>query len=698
MLVKKRNGEFVTFNPDKIKKAILMAFESVSEDSISEVDSIVSDVTSMCQDRVGVENVQDLVEALLMDYGYHAVAKSYILYRESRNRRRTDRRVPDNTILMDYIHAAKYAKAGETYNDSVTRVKEMHKYKYPKLANVIENAFTYVYEKKVTPSMRSMQFGGEAILKNNARLFNCTFTHIDRPRVFGEIFWLLLCGCGVGYSVQWRHVNKLPALNRISKSRVIHYSIPDTIEGWADSVQELIKSYLLGYYVEFDYSMIRNEGMPLITSGGKAPGHLPLKNLLENLRVRLDRAQGRKLRPIECHDLCCFIAEAVLSGGIRRSSLMCLFSINDTEMLYCKSPGNFMPGNEHRMMANNSAVLLRNGAREDFDNILRVAREGYGEPGFFFTDNLDWGTNPCAEIGLDPVYESETQFGMCNLTGINCATCVNEIDFYARCEAAAFLGTLQAGYTDFSYIKNDVVKRDALLGVSLTGMMDWTDVFKYMTKGAVIVNKTNAIWATAIGINISKRNTCVKPSGTESLALGCVGSGIHPHHSKRYFRRVTGNRLEPVVQHFLKLNPHAVEKKPNGDYALVFPVITNGLTKDELSAREFVDRVLDTYENWILPGHIEGPTHNVSCTVTLKEGEDVSDQIWASRDSIAAMSFVNDTLDKQYPFAPREAITESDEDRWNMIVENMRWETFTGEVSNRMEVSACEGPRCSEDS
>ena len=761
MRVRKRTGEIIQWDERKIVRAMLGAFQEVNSEVIPDVTPIVNAISKAVhnasdetgRDLIEIEDVQTIVEESLMIAGHLKTAKAYVIFRHERAKQRQEGKQADSNAIADYIHLSKYARhredlgRREVYSETVDRVLSMHKNKYwPKGKQVIETmeeAFKFVYDKQVLPSMRSMQFAGPALEQHNARMYNCAFTLVDRPRVFQETFYLLLCGCGVGFSVQWCHVEKLPTLARINKKKVHHFTVPDTIEGWADAVGALFKGHLEGYYVEFNYSFIRPEGTPLKTSGGLAPGHVPLKETLVNVRGILDKAQGRQLRPIECHDIFCHIAEGVLAGGIRRSSLISLFSPEDTEMMYCKASGNFDPmtgKNGQRSMANNSAVLLRSrNDKETFERVIRIAQEGFGEPGFFFTDNLDYGTNPCGEIGLNPVLTleypeknfpekfkidepgphgtvQETGFSFCNLCEVNAAACKTELEFYNAVGAATIIGTLQAGYTSFPYlgrVTEEICKRDALLGVGITGMMDNPEIAlspRIQKKAAQGVVKLNKMFAALIGINFAQRAATVKPSGTASLALGCIGSGIHDHHAKRYFRRVTANPIEPVAQYFVKHNPHMVERKPNGDWALVFPVKAPsgaGLVK-ETPAMEFIDRVLSTYDHWISFGMVDEPidaglTHNVSCTVTLRDGEmaEVVERIWSHRMSIAAMSFVPLSLDKKYPFAPREAIeTQKDKDRWDNIVTNYvkvdysEMEEGADTVSRRSLEAACSGGTC----
>jgi len=702
MRIRKRDGSIQQFDPRKIRRAILMAFAEVHPGKPVEMSPLESSVLAFLDGRevdsdiFDIETIQDVVEQVLMAHQFLDVANAYVIYRHERAKLRASRQKPDDNAPADYIHLAKYAKyrhewkRREVYAETVNRVKDMHLKRWPELSTQIEDAFGYVYDKKVLPSMRSMQFAGAATIAHNARMYNCAFTLIDRVRSFQETLYLLLCGCGVGFSVQWQHVDKLPRLGRVNEKSVVHYTIPDTIEGWADAVGMLFDSYVNGYCVEFSYHLIRPEGSPLKTSGGLAPGHLPLKLALEAIRNVLHVAQGRKLRPIECHDIVCFCAEAVLAGGIRRSSLISIFSPEDTEMVYAKSHGVFEPNklNAQREMANNSATFLRSKVdRASFDRVIRVAQENFGDPGFYFTDNLDYGTNPCGEIGLNPTIDGKTGFSFCNLTIVNAATVKDESDLIERMRAAAFIGTLQASYTDLEYLGGTTIRiaqRDALIGVSMSGMMDNPAIAfnpELQRKAARTVLHENVVTAMQIGINACERATTVKPDGTCAWELGGIGSGIHPRHARRFFRRFTANPLEPVAQYFRKYNPHMVDVKPNGDLSIVFPIeiASDAMTVKDMPALDFIERVMSTYDNWIVPGtvsmHSPGLTHNVSCTVTVKDDEmqSVLDTIWDNRHRITAMAFAPYMLDKKFPYAPNEAVeTPADEVRWNYYIVNYK--------------------------
>lgn len=712
----KRDGKTLqTFDPSKVRRAITRAWQeaegAVNERAVTRI--VNAAVDALPTDVVGVEKVQDAVGFALMKGGHFKVLEAFICFRERRTLARESRttKSPDPKAISGYIHASKYARylaeyfRREVYDETVSRVEEMHLGQYPDLADDIRRAFALVREKRVLPSMRSMQFGGAAVLANHNRLYNCSFSLVDRPEVFAEALFLLLSGCGVGYSVQFDHVDKLPTLSFVNPKAVRHHVVEDTIEGWADALRALVQSFLDGVYLEFSYFKVRPAGSPLKTSGGRAPGHLKLKDSLEGIRGVLSAAQGRKLRPIECHKIMCLAADAVLSGGIRRSAMIALFSLDDSEMMYAKT-GNWFEQNPWFANANNSVVLKRDEIRKkQFKRIFNMTRQ-WGEPGFYFTNDFDYGTNPCGEIGLNPkltvtealveklaargvtvnVGDERTGWAFCNLCELNAAMFQTYEDFEKAAWAATLIGTLQAGYTKMPYlgwVSEALAEREALLGIGMTGMLDAPTVAckpEYQKQIAEKIRTWNAEFAARIGIRPAARLTCVKPSGTTSLALGSVGSGIHPHHARRYIRRVTADELEFVFQAFKAQNPHMCVRKPDGKYVIEFPVqAPAGATiKADLSAIEFLELVKSTQQNWVLPGtadeqHSPGLNHNVSNTVTVKESEwdKVADYLWEHRDFFTGVSLIASTGDKDYAFAPNEeVITPADEARWNNLIDN----------------------------
>lgn len=751
--VLKRGGKNTQeFSITKIESAVRAAFDEVGQ---TIEDHFLVQMARLVKAKlllrygdkdVPVEVIQDFVETSLMETGCTDVAKAYILYRSKREEFRANRLAPDPLAISDYIHPGKYsrylpeAQRREVYEETVARVESMHLNKFPEAREDIIDAFDMVRAKKVLPSMRSMQFAGSAIETVNARQYNCSFMHIDKLRAFGDALYLLLCGCGVGYSIQYDHVEKLPTLKHIDPKQVRHYTIADTIEGWANALTTLLTSYTKGYFIEFNYSKIRPEGTPLKTSGGKAPGHVGLKTSLEAIRDRLNLAQGRQLRPIECYDIMCLAADAVLSGGIRRSATIALFSLEDGEMMAAKT-GNWFDVHPWRANSNNSAVLMRSDIKKrQFNRIFKYIKE-FGEPGFVFTDNYDYGFNPCVEINLNPVLtidedlllaiEAKRESGMfipkvkigdtytgvafCNLTEMNAAAFETPEGMYAAAKAAACLGTLQAAYTSFPYlgwVSELIAEREALLGVSMTGMMDSPSISlnpEYQRNAAAVVIAENARIAAKLGIRAASRTTCVKPAGTSSLELGCVGSGIHAHPGRRYIRRVTANELEPVFQYFRSVNPHMCQKKPNGDWVIEFPISApeGAAILDDFGAVEFLNTVKSTQENWVKPGTADpsrspGACHNVSNTVVVRpdEWDDVSDYVWNNKEDFSGISFLPHTGDKDYAFAPREVIsTAADEEKWNQLLKyytrvDYRLMLEEDDGTNLTGELACAGGKC----
>ncbi len=549
-----------------------------------------------------------------------------------------------NKILSDITVYMKYAKyipelnRRETWDELVTRNMNMHIKKYPELTENIKTTYKLVYEKKILPSMRSLQFGGKPIEISPNRVYNCAYLPIDHIESFNEIMFLLLGGTGVGYSVQKHHVAKLPMVSKPYEKRTRRFLIGDSIEGWADAIKVLMKSYLgdkRSSRIEFDYSDIRPKGAMLVTSGGKAPGPQPLKECIVKITGVLDSKQETDmLSTTEVHDIVCHIADAVLAGGIRRAALISLFSADDDEMISCKS-GNWWETNPQRGRANNSAVLMRHKITKGFfmDLWKRVELSGAGEPGIYFNNDKDWGTNPCCEIALRP-----NQF--CNLCEVNASDIESQEDFDNRVKAATFIGTLQAGYTDFHYLRDiwkETTEKDALIGVSMTGIGSGTVLGYDMKKAAQLVKRENARVAKAIGINQSARCTTVKPAGTTSLALG-TSSGIHAWHNDYYVRRVRVGKNESIYKYLFENHPMLVEDeffRPHDTAVISIPQkAPEGSILRTESPFQLLERIKKVATEWVAPGHRKGSnTHNVSATVSLKaeEWEDAGEWMWDNR-------------------------------------------------------------------
>jgi ribonucleoside-diphosphate reductase alpha chain len=576
----------------------------------------------------------------------------------------------------------------------------MHIERYPKLRKEIMEAYEYVYAKKVLPSMRSLQFGGKPIEISPNRIYNCAYLPIDDYRAFGETMFLLLGGTGVGYSVQKHHVEKLPEIRKPNLDRTRRFLIADSIEGWADAVKALVKSYFQGTSkLKFDFSDIRPKGARLVTSGGKAPGPQPLKECLIKVQGILDaKHDGESLSPIEVHDMVCHIADAVLAGGIRRAALISLFSADDEDMIACKS-GNWWETNPQRGRANNSAALMRHKLTKSFIMNLwkRVELSGAGEPGIYLTNDKDWGTNPCCEIALRP-------FQFCNLCEVNASDIESQQDFEDRVKAAAFIGTLQAGYTEFHYLRpiwQRTTEKDALIGVSMTGIGSGTVLGYDMTAAAEIVKQENSRVAKILGINESARTTTVKPAGTTSLALG-TSSGIHAWHNDYYIRRVRVGKNEAIYTYLATNHPELIEDeyfRPHDTAVISIPQkAPKGAIMRTESPFALLDRIKKVHLDWVKPGHRTGNnTHNVSATVSLKaeEWDMAGDWMWQNRqhyNGLSVLPYDGGT----YVQAPFEDCTESTYNEMMLTLKDIDLSKIV-ELSDDTDLSgelACAGGAC----
>jgi len=550
----------------------------------------------------------------------------------------------------------------ETWLELIDRNKQMHVKKFPSLEQEINSAYQFVAEKKILPSMRSMQFAGKPIEVNNTRIFNCAYLPIDDSHAFQETMFLLLGGTGVGFSVQKHHIEKLPEIKKPNPGRTKRFLIGDSIEGWADAIKMLMQSYFKGGdTIRFDFSDIRPKGARLITTGGKAPGPAPLKECIVKMdNILSSKDNGSKLSPIEVFDLICHIADAVLAGGIRRAALICLFSADDEEMISAKS-GSWWELNPQRGRSNNSAVLLRHKITLTFfmDLWKKIELSSAGEPGIYFTNDKDWGTNPCCEIALRP-------FQFCNLVEINASNISSQQDFNDRCKAASFIGTLQASYTDFHYLRTvwkKTTEKDALLGVSMTGIASM-EVFKYSIEEAVShVVEENVRVSKLLGINRSSRLTCVKPAGTTSLTLG-TSSGIHAWHDEHYIRRIRVGKNEAIYTYLSIFHPELIKDdlfRSHDTAVIEVPqkAPSNSILRTE-SAIGLLERVKEISQRWVKEGHISGSnTHNVSATISIKKDEwlTVGEWMWYNRDyynGLACLPYDDHT----YVQAPFETVTE----------------------------------------
>ena len=624
------------------------------------------------------------------------------------------------SLLSDFVLHTKYARYNkeqsrrETYEEIVDRVFTMHRQKYASsfkskdLELLTTRAEKHVLDKWVLPSMRSLQFAGEAIERDNQRMYNCCFVNITSLENIKDLMFLLLCGCGVGYSVQKHHISQIGKFFKHTTDLEETYVIEDSIQGWSDAIYKVLLSYQKGgNKVNFDYSLIRPAGSELRVSGGKAPGPEPLRNAIQETERLINKAISKKpcVTPLLIHDIVCVIANAVMVGGGRRAALISLFSIDDEEMLTCKN-GNFWETNPQRSRANNSVVIDRNNMQlEIVDRIMDITlNEGYGEPGLFFTNDTDWGTNPCAEIALQ-------SNGFCNLTSVNAEILpfLNDKEREEVFISAALIGTLQAGYTDFSYISEKwkhVAEEDALLGVSMTGLSS-IDIQKNrnnLKKWARIVSDVNKFVARKIGINPAKRLTCIKPEGSTSCVL-MTSSGVHPYHDKYFMRSVRVNKNLGVYKYLRDKNYPFLEDdllNPEFDAVVYFPCKSpeEARTVDDTKATDLLNDVIDVYEYWIKPGHRSGQnTHNVSVTIPFKadEKEEIKKEIIKNNDKFTSVSLFPHS-DNNYPQAPFNSITKEEyEKNISLLTEDYDFFSIKEDYANETHLyvtNACSGGSC----
>ena len=576
----------------------------------------------------------------------------------------------------------------ESWDEAVDRVIDMHDKNYMnnnnELTGYLEEARGAYKEQRVLGAQRALQFGGEQLMKHQMRMYNCTSSYVDRPDFFGEVFYILLCGAGAGFSVQRHHINKLPKLqNRTKQAK--GYIVEDSIEGWASALDILMSSFFVGggkypeyegRRVYFDLSQIRPKGA-LISGGFKAPGPNGLRRSLDKIEhllqgIVLDSKEPIDIQPIHAYDITMHAADAVLSGGVRRSATICLFSPDDEEMMNAKT-GNWFMDNPQRGRSNNSAVIVRDKTTpEQFGKIMESVKQ-FGEPGFVFVESTEHTTNPCVEIGMYPQINNKSGWQGCNLTEINGGKCNTEEDFYKACRAASILGTLQAGYTNFKFLSEDsklIFEREALLGVSITGWMNNPDILfdeNVLEKGAQIVKDVNREVAKIIGINPAARTTCVKPSGNASVLLQ-TASGIHAEHSSMYIRNVQMNKESEITQAIMKTNPYMVEDSVwsagGTDVVVSFPILPNkgSMYKDDLLGIKHLELVKKAQKHWVETGTNEelcadkGIRHNVSNTIIVDDWDEVEKYVFENRDAFAGISFLAMTGDKDYNQAPNTAV------------------------------------------
>ena len=610
-----------------------------------------------------------------------------------------------NQELRDYVFSTKYARAVpagnatsrfETWGECVDRVIGMYKTKYynfPEVIAHLEEVRPLMLAKKILPSGRVLQFAGPAIAVNNMKGYNCSYLPAKHPKFFKELFYLLLCGTGAGFSNRLTHILQLPVVRFSTEKQ--RFVIPDTIEGWAESMGKLVDAaYGLGPMPVFDFSQIRKKGSPLITSGGLAPGPDPLMVALREVEVLFRKKEGEKLDSLDVLDISTTISNAVVSGGVRRSSLICLFDRTDKAMLGAKM-GEWWKTHPHRALCNNSAVFKPSEKSEVasfFDNNPSVFE--FGEPGIVFKNSDNSGTNPCAEAGLE-------EYQCCNLSDLIMGA-VSPAEFPKVARAAAFLGTLYAGFTDFPFLSEDwktSMQKDALIGVSLNGVAA-VDYKAYDLKyGAMSVVEENWYWSQVIGINNAARNTLVKPGGTTSLLTG-VPAGIHASYAQFAVRRVIEPMNTPTAKYFMENFADAVEPHLTNPLNVVikFPYAAppGAKTRHE-PIEEMLERIAHVQENWVLPGWTSGAdSHSVSATVNFVHDDIPKLKSWVSENSslLGGVSFIQHHPNLVYKQAPFTEVEQKEYDELCKTVEGVDFSQIHGKDLSREIESQCTSGLC----
>lgn len=596
-------------------------------------------------------------------------------------------------LYSDYIKYDEKLGRYNTWEETIDDVLETHILKYgEKVRPYLDEVKTSYYEKEFLASQRNLQFRGERILKNNARLYNCCVTYAYSPDVFNKGFFILLAGTGLGVSVKKKFVSQLPKLNRRDKG-VKMFSIPDSTEGWAEAMKVLVSSYcqhpslydeFFQYQIKFDYSQIRPKGA-LITGGFRAPGPDGLKQSLERIEDMYNSYLGEEdskvFKSLLVYDTFMHLSDAVLSGGVRRSAMNIIMDEDDEELVNAKT-GNWRQTHPWRARSNNSVGLLRNTfSKEKFEHLVAL-NEGDNDLGFVFMSHEDDMFNPCFEIGFNFYSKiknlNEATFQFCNLTEMSASSCsdskgkFSKAKFLELCRKSSIIGTLQAGYTDFPYLgkqTEEIVSGEALLGVSITGWMTRPELFdeEVLKEGARAVKQTNREVAAFIGINPAARTTTVKPSGNASVILK-TASGIHPEHSKRYFRIMQLNKDSETAKYLIENYPEILEESvwsnTGTDYVVYVPCENpeGTLYKEEMQGVKHLKLIELVQNSWVKEGkneelcYVSTTDHNVSNTVIIDNKEEIVDYVFEKQNNFAAVSFLGMFGDKDYAQSPNTSV------------------------------------------
>jgi len=701
--VRKRDGRIVAFDQDFITRAISRAMEAAGEgDPIKDAERVSEQVVSGLNKKYSegavpdIERIQDEVETQLIVMDFPKTAKSYILYRNERAKLRDQKRnVPEHikkladeskkyfrNPLAEFIYYRTYSRwideegRRETWIETVDRYlkfmkeelgKRLTDEEYEKIREAILNH-------QVMPSMRLMWGAGRAAKKTNVTAFNCSYIAPSKLEDFAEIMYILMCGTGVGFSVESQTAQALPQIKKQSGKQPKSYVIEDSKEGWADALTLGLRTWFNGEDIKFDFSKLRPAGARLKTMGGRSSGPDPLKSVLEFAKRKILNRQGRRLSNLDVHDIICKIGEVVVMGGVRRSALISLSDLDDHEMRDAKK-GPFYVKEPQRSLANNSAVYNEKPSSTQFlEEWLALAKSGSGERGIFNRGGLKnqlparrWkvfeedsataGTNPCGEIIL-----KSKQF--CNLTEVIARDEDTEESLVEKARLASILGTFQATLTDYPYLSKEWernCREESLLGVSVTGQWDCPAVrnAKTLKKMRDIAVEANKEYAKKFGINQSTCVTCVKPSGTVSQLVD-ASSGCHPRHSQYYVRRVRIAASDPLFQMLKdqKIPYHPEVGQVFGSastYVLNFPVKApeKSVFKNDLSALKQLEHWRLVKENYT--------EHNPSVTISIGEDEwiDVADWLYDNWEILGGLSFLPRN-DHVYQLAPYEEITKEE--------------------------------------
>jgi len=715
--IEKRDGRLVQFDFDKISSAVWKAMAEVGEgdqeDAVLVSHQVAGELGRFAKKYKnflpGVEGIQDSVEKYLILNDYVKTAKAYILYRDKRAQLRAAHAdIPEHVrklaeeskkyfsgnALGEFVYLRTYAKwipekgRREMWIETVDRyVNFMRENLGDKLTEKeYADVRMGILKQEVMPSMRLMQFAGEAARRCNTCAYNCTFTAPTKLEDFAEIMYLSMQGCGVGFAVESQNVEQLSQIKKQTGQKLPTHIIVDSKEGWCDALTLGMKTWYDGKDILFDSSQVRPAGARLKIMGGKASGPEPLRSLLAFTRERIFSRAGRRLRAIDVHDIICKIGECVVAGGVRRTAMISLSDLDDVEMRDAKR-GQFYMTDPHRSVANNSAVYeTRPTNAELMDEWVALMKSGSGERGIFNRGSLSVtfpkrridhfkkigfigedgvvrgsiGTNPCAEIILQ-----SKQF--CNLSEVIARADDTEASLLRKIRLASILGTYQSTLTKFGYISKewtDHCRTERLLGVSVTGQWD-SPVARQpetMRKLRDMAIKTNIAYAKRFGIERSLAVTAVKPSGTVSQTFNCA-SGIHPRHAPYYIRRV---RISATDSLFKMMRDQGVPYYPEvgqsmeeaNTFVLEFPIkapdhSADTRFKDDISA-------LEQLEYWKRV-KLNFTEHNPSATISVGASEWISVVDWIQKnwDIIGGLSFLPRS-DHVYRLAPYEAITKEE--------------------------------------